>query len=211
MGIKENLQKVQQEIDSTTKTKEELKFVAVTKKASVEKIKEAVDAGIDKIAENRVQSAAEKFPELKNVEKHMIGHLQRNKAKAAVELFDVIQSVDSLKLAKELNKRAWEAGKLIRIMLQVNVSGEEQKFGLREEEVKEVYKEILGLLNLKVTGIMVMAPLVEAEKTRPCFRRAKQIKDELKLKELSAGMSNDYLVAIEEGSTMVRLGSKIFD
>ena len=211
MGISENLQFLREEIDSAAKkTGEDVKIVAVTKRSSIEEINEAIEAGVDIIAENRVQNAVEKFSRFENVQKHMIGHLQRNKVKAAVELFDVIQSVDSLRLAKEINKRAGEAGKLMKIMLQVNVSCEEQKFGLSESQVREIHREVLGMVNLKVTGIMVMAPFIEAEETRTVFAKAKNIKDELKLKELSAGMSNDYLVAVEEGSTTVRLGRKLF-
>ncbi|MFW6014199.1 MAG: YggS family pyridoxal phosphate-dependent enzyme [Nanoarchaeota archaeon] len=211
MSIKDNVKKLWQEINSISSDKDKkIKLIAVTKKASINEINEVIDAGVDIIAENRVQNAAEKFSRIKNVEKHMIGHLQRNKVKPAVELFDVIQSVDSLRLAKEINKRAGDAGKLMKVMLQVNVSDEEQKFGLREDEVKSVYSEVLGMVNLKVIGIMVMAPFIEAEEARPFFTRAKKIKNELNLPELSAGMSNDYRVAIEEGSTMIRLGRKIF-
>ncbi len=214
MHVKDNIRRAK---DSISRIKDlngvgqEVKLIAVTKSATLDQAREAIEAGVDGVAESRVHFAEEKFPHLENVKKHMIGHLQRNKVKRAVELFDVIQSVDSLKLAKEIDKRSGEMGKVMEIMLQVNVSGEDQKFGFGEEEVEGAYREILALMNLKVIGIMVMAPFVSAEETREYFRKANEIKEKLKLRELSAGMSNDYEIAVEEGSTMVRLGRTLFD
>lgn len=187
-----------------------VKLIAVTKSASLEQIQEAISLGVTIIAEGRVQVASEKFPFLNGVEKHMIGHLQTNKVKAAVELFDCIQSVDSLKLLKEIDNRARDAGKVMKVMLQLDVALEEQKFGIPVEEIAEVYKASFSFTNIKVIGIMAMAPFVEAEETRAYFKKAKEIQEMLKLPELSIGMSNDFEVAIEEGSTMVRVGRAIF-
>ncbi len=214
MKISNNIKKLREEISTLNtihNTKHTTKILAVTKTATNRQIQEAINSGVHGIAENRVSSAEKKFPFIDNVEKHMIGHLQRNKVKRAIRIFDVIQSVDSLRLAKEISKRAKDENKIMKIMLQVNTSGEEQKFGLSEDEVEENYKKIIMLENIKVVGLMMMAPLVQAEETREYFSKANIIREKLKLKEFSAGMTNDYKVAIEEGSTMIRMGRAIFN
>jgi len=202
MGIKENLDNIWQSINSINP---EVSLIAVTKKADIEQTKEAIRCGVNKIGENRVQQALEKFPHLPPVEKHMIGHLQTNKVKHVVKNFDVIQSLDSLKLAKEINKRT---DKIIPVMIEVNY--EDQKFGIPTTEVEHFYDQVLKFTNLKVIGLMTVAPYVEPEETRPYFATMKKMNDSLKLPELSMGMTNDYKVAIEEGSTMVRIGTAIF-
>lgn len=214
MSIADNLEIVTENIKEAAENAggkpEEIKLCAVTKTASVQEIIEAIEAGVKCIGESRVHLAQDKFQNLPPVEKHMIGHLQTNKVKKAVEIFDCIQSVDSLRLAKEINKRAMDFGKVMQIMLQINVSGEDQKFGVSPEEVGRFYNEILKLTNLKVKGVMTIAPFIEDEDTKYIFRKTKAIADELNLKEISMGMTNDYKIAIEEGSTMVRVGRAIF-
>lgn len=215
MDISKNIEQVQNKIkqaaEKVNRNPENIKLVAVTKTASVEQTKKAIDSGVQIIGENRLQVAEEKFPHLPRAEKHMIGHLQTNKVKRVVQIFDVIQSVDSLKLAKEIDKRAQEEGKIMPVMLQVNSAGEEQKFGVPLSEAKEFYTKLMSFMNIKVTGIMTMAPMVEPEETRPYFRETKRLADQLNLKEISMGMTNDYHIAIEEGSTIVRVGRDIFN
>ena len=199
--------------------------VGVTKYSDVKKINEALAAGLSHIAENRVQSAKEKFPLLvpagQPVVRHLIGHLQSNKAKDAVDLFDVIQSVDSLKLALEIDKRAGAAGKVQDILIQMDIAREEQKFGLPEEEVDGLLTRLEGCAHVCVRGLMAMAPLTEDHGViRAVFRRLKKQFDRIKnehagsdriiMEHLSMGMSGDYEIAIEEGATMVRIGSAIF-
>ncbi len=200
-------------------------LVGVTKFASLEAVNEAVAAGLSHIAENKVQLAEEKFPRLdlagKGVMKHMIGHLQTNKAKDAVRVFDMIQSVDSPKLAEEINKRAASLGKVMDILIQVDIAKEEQKFGLPEEELDDLVAQVSSLTSVRMLGLMTMAPLTEDEAViRSVFRRALEIFERLKkewppsprieMKYLSMGMSHDYELAIEEGANMVRIGTAIF-
>lgn len=188
-----------------------VKLIAVTKTRAVEEIKEAIRAGITCIGENRVQEAEEKFPYLPKVEKHMIGNLQTNKVKLAVEIFDVIQSVDSLKLAKEIDKRCEAIGKVMPVLIEVNIGEEANKHGIRLENVKSFVKEISQFENIIIQGLMCVAPLVNPKEARPYFKKMKQLFDSINgLKWLSMGMSNDYKIAIEEGSNMVRIGTAIF-
>ncbi|MDP2907616.1 MAG: YggS family pyridoxal phosphate-dependent enzyme [Nanoarchaeota archaeon] len=188
-----------------------VKLIAVTKTRAVEEIKEAVGSGVTCIGENRVQEAEEKFPYLLKVEKHMIGSLQTNKVRLAVELFDMIQSVDSLKLAKEIDKRCEAIGKVMPVLVEVNIGDEPNKHGIKLEDVKSFVKEISQLKNVDVQGLMCVAPLVSPEEARPYFKKMKRAFDSINgLKWLSMGMSNDYKVAIEEGSNMVRIGTAIF-
>jgi len=196
--IKDNLEKIKKEIG-------DVKLIAVTKGRNVDEINELIRCGVKVIGENRVNEAEEKFKHIENVEKHMIGHLQTNKVKKAVELFDCIQSVDSLRLALEIDKRSV---KKMPIMLEIKF--EEQKYGFLVDEVIDAYDKIRKLKNIEVIGLMCMAPFVEAEETRKYFRKMKKINSRLKLKYLSMGMSNDYNIAIDEGSNMVRIGTKLF-
>ncbi len=203
MVIKENLAKLG--IPSN------VKLIAVTKTRTVEEIKEVIGSGITCIGENRVQEAEEKFPYLPKVEKHMIGSLQTNKVKSAVELFDMIQSVDSLKLAKEIDKRCKTINKVMPVLIEVNIGDESSKHGIKLEDVKNFVKEISQLKNISIQGLMCVAPLVSPEEARPYFKKMKQAFESINgLKWLSMGMSNDYKVAIEEGSNMVRIGTAIF-
>ena len=200
----------------------EVRLIAVTKHVNIDAIMKAVDAGLRAFGENRVQEAKGKVmsEELRvmseKIEWHLIGHLQRNKAKTAVELFDMIQSVDSLELAVLLDKYAGETGKKQKIMLQVKLSYEESKYGILKEYLIEVLSGIGHLCNLHVEGLMTIPPYFDdPERARPFFRELRQLKDMaeqagFRLPELSMGMSNDFEVAIEEGATMVRIGTAIF-
>jgi pyridoxal phosphate enzyme (YggS family) len=188
----------------------EVTIVAVSKLFPTQTIEEAAAAGIVHIGENRVQEAAAKIPALRHlpVTWHMIGHLQTNKAKTALDLFDIIQSVDSLRLAEALSRRAERP---IPVLLEVNVAGEASKFGLSPQEVPQTAEAIARLPHLDMRGLMTMAPLVsDPEEVRPVFRELRRLRDALGLAELSMGMTDDFEVAIEEGATLVRIGRAIF-
>lgn len=199
---------------------EDICLVAVTKTIAPEKIQEAVVAGIDHIGENRVQEAMTKVESISpEVTWHLVGHLQRNKAKTAIQIFDIIHSLDSIRLARTLQRRAEVLDKTIDCLLQVNVSGEKTKYGILPEQLTPLLKELSSLQCLHVRGLMTIAPYVDnPEEVRPVFRRLRELArdaDKLKLpgismEELSMGMSGDFEVAIEEGATMVRVGSAIF-
>ena len=216
MALKENIQQINEHIkeaaEKAGRNQESVMLVAVTKQATVEQMKECIALGITNIGENRVIEGEEKFSKLSDMKfkKHMIGHLQTNKAKLAVEMFDVIQSLDSLKLAKEIDKRAKNIGKIMPVFIEVNIGKEDQKSGVMPEELPSFYDKAIKFTNLRVEGLMCIAPFVEAEKARPYFKQMKELFNQLPLKWLSMGMSNDYEVAIEEGSNMVRIGSKLF-
>jgi pyridoxal phosphate enzyme (YggS family) len=198
-----------------------VKLVAVTKTHSVGMIEAAIAAGVTDIGENKVQEALEKKAELDakgtSVTWHLIGHLQSNKAKLAVQHFELIHSVDSLALAQEIDRQATKLGKQQRILLQLNVSGEESKFGIDPTAAGEFADGVLqSCANLRVEGLMTMAPFSDnPEDARPHFRALKQLSYELRAKhclgaELSMGMTGDFEVALQEGATLVRIGSAIF-
>jgi len=199
---------------------EEIKLIAVTKSQPIDKIIESVDLGLRVFGENKVQEAKQKIEKLNefnfNIEWHMIGHLQSNKVKEAVRLFEIIHSVDSDKLAILIDKEASKIKKIQRALIQVKLSEEETKYGINEDAVEEIFKLSKKLKYLQIEGLMTIPPyFVNPEDTRPYFRKLRQIKEELSqkgypLQELSMGMSNDFEVAVEEGSTMVRIGTAIF-
>jgi len=190
--------------------------VAVTKTVTVEAIKEAVASGITIVGESRVQEAEEKFAEIGTKAKwHLIGHLQTNKVKKALEIFDLIHSVDNLRLARTINKEAQRIGRVQSILIQANTSLEQTKFGFEQEKLREAVARISALPYLQVQGLMTIGPLVaDTEETRPCFRKLKtlfdQIREEWPMKYLSMGMTNDFEVAIEEGANLIRIGRGIF-
>jgi pyridoxal phosphate enzyme (YggS family) len=216
MNLLTNIETIRQRIAAATRragrTAADVELIAVSKKVAPELIEEALQAGVTLFGENKVQEAKAKIPQVSSRARwHFIGHLQSNKARDAVALFEVIHSVDSVKLAAELDKWAERAGKTQNILLEVNVSGEARKFGLKPEDVPAALAEINRMPRLQVEGLMTMAPLVEdAEKARPFFRRLRQLRDELNLRHLSMGMSHDFEVAVEEGATLVRVGTAIF-
>lgn len=203
--IKENITKIKNSIPKN------IVIVAVTKNRYGDDINKAISAGIKDIGENKVQEAQIKLPSIKGVKKHFIGHLQKNKVKKAVELFDVIQSVDSLELARKIDKECSAINKKMEIMIQVNIGKELQKFGVMPEHALEFYREIRELKNIKITGLMCIAPNVHPDNTRIYFKKMRELNNILKLRHLSMGMSNDYKIAVEEGSNMVRIGREIFE
>lgn len=197
-----------------------IKIIAVTKTISVDNISIALEAGLKALGENRVQEMTDKIPELPlDVEWHLIGHLQSNKVKYIAERVNMIHSLESLSLAKEISRRGVQLGRRIPVLVQVNVAGEETKFGLYPGEVVDFVAEAGGYPGLAVSGLMTMAPYVaDPEEARPIFRGLREIGDRLKTMDipgvrmdyLSMGMSNDYKVAVEEGANLLRIGSRIF-
>jgi len=187
-------------------------LIAVSKTVDLERIRLAVEAGVPALGENRVQEAKEKVATLGHpVPWHLIGSLQTNKAKEAARIFDCIQSVDRLELAHELDRRAQAAGRVVDGLLQVNLGEEPQKGGLPPAEVKAVLDQVAALQGLRIRGLMAIPPLVpDAEAARPYFRRLRELRDAVGLEHLSMGMSGDFEVAIDEGATMVRVGTAIF-
>ena len=198
----------------------EIVLVGVTKFADISEINEAIESGLKHIGENKVQEAQRKFPSVGNVTRHMIGHLQTNKAKSALECFDLIQSVDSLKLAAALDVQAAKQSRNVDILLQVNTAEEDQKFGCAPGDAIALVEEIVKLKGVRVTGLMTIAPQTqEAEVVRKCFAdlrflsekiRSQCSGDNLNMKYLSMGMTDDYEIALEEGANMVRIGRAIF-
>jgi len=201
----------------------DVKLIAVTKTVDTERIKEAIDWGLRIFGESRVQEAKEKISNFKfqisnsRIEWHLIGHLQKNKAKTAVQLFDLIHSIDSRGLTEELNNHAEKAGKIQRVLIQVKLSEEETKHGAGKEDVMNLIDAVMKMKNLKLEGLMTMPPYFDnPEMARPYFRDLRELRDNAKrlgykLPELSMGMTNDFEIAIEEGATMVRIGTGIFE
>ncbi len=220
--IRDNLQLVRERIEKAAqragRKAEEIILIAVTKTVEVPRIWEAISAGVQHIGENRVQEAQEKIKDIGNrVTWHMIGHLQTNKVKQALDLFQLIHSVDSLKLARELSKRAEAKNQTVDILIQINLAHEETKFGFPVEKIQENVQEIAALPRLAIKGLMTIPPLAEnPEHARPYFKKLREISEELRkipkveMKFLSMGMTNDFEVAIEEGANMVRIGTAIF-
>jgi len=206
VSIPENLAAVEERI-----ARESVTLVGVSKTFSAEFVDEAIQAGITDLGENRVQEARDKQPLVHGSAKwHLIGHLQTNKAKDAVKLFDVIQAVDSLELAVKLAKTAEAAGKRLDVMLQVNIGDEPQKSGIERSEVEAIVRQTSSLASLRLIGLMAIPPIGTAEASRPYFRELRILRDALGLEQLSMGMSEDFETAIEEGSTIVRVGRAIF-
>lgn len=195
-----------------------VRLVAVSKTHPPETVREAYEAGLRVFGESRVQEAAAKIPMCPgDISWHMIGHLQRNKARHAVQLFDVIHSADSLRLLETLDRLAQEAGRRPQVLLEVNVSGERSKFGMPPEEGPSLLEKATKLRNIQIVGLMTMPPFFEEpEKARPFFQRLRALRDEWRaqtgfsLDELSMGMTHDFEIAIEEGATWVRVGTAIF-
>ncbi len=192
-------------------------LVAVTKTVPVERIREAIQAGVTIVGESRVQEAQAKRGAVDSpVEWHLVGHLQTNKAKLAVALFDMIHSLDSLPLAQDLSRHAQERGRDLRVLLQVNLSRETTKTGVDETDLEPLLEQVSRLPRIRMEGLMTLPPYSPSpEEARPFFRRLRQIRDrlacpELPLPHLSMGMSHDFPIAIEEGATLVRVGTAIF-
>lgn len=220
--IADILARVQERIEAACqragRQKEAVEVLAVTKTHGPEVVREAFEAGLTIAAENKVQEAAWKIPESPSgVTWHLIGHLQRNKVRAALEYFSCIHSVDSIDLIRRIDLVASECGKRPDILLEVNVSGEASKFGLSPEQLPDAIEAALGTSNVTLLGLMTMAPFTtDPETARPVFRALRELRDQMEqrfaiaLPQLSMGMSGDYEVAVEEGATWLRLGTVLF-
>ena len=223
-SIERNLSDIMEKISKSSqqsgRNSSEITLVAVTKTVDADRINEAVRAGVRVVGENRVQEARDKFTLVeKGVDWHLIGHLQTNKAKYVPEIFSMVHSVDSVELANELERRCEAAGKVMEALVEVNVSHEESKFGIEPDCAADFLRTVSSCQHIKFGGIMTVAPASEdPELVRPVFADTRRLFEDLKrlkisnvdLVHLSMGMSSDYEVAIEEGATMVRIGSALF-
>lgn len=224
MGVTENIRIIRDKIaDAAMRSGRQpsaVRLMAVTKTVDDARISEAISAGVDMIGENYLQEAKRKIESFgKSLEWHMIGHLQTNKARFAVNLFDMIHSVDRIELATELDRRARAAGITLKILIEVNAAGETTKSGAAFTDAISLVRAIAPLSGLSIQGLMTMPPFFDdPEEARPFFRKLRALRDDIeaaqipgvKMKELSMGMSGDYIAAIEEGATIVRLGRIIF-
>ncbi len=224
MSVRENLKAVNDRIAAAAKRAGRdplsVTLVAVTKTVGPEQVRQAVAAGAAVLGENRVQEAKEKFEQLGAVARwHLIGTLQKNKAKYAVRLFDLIHSLDSVELARELDRQAAKTGKVQDVLVEVNIAGETSKTGVAPRDAAVLVREAAALSNIRVLGLMTIPPYSEdPEVSRPYFRRLRDLRDAIinenipgiSLRELSMGMSGDFEAAVEEGATLVRIGTAIF-
>jgi pyridoxal phosphate enzyme (YggS family) len=221
-SIAENLERVREQIAQAAaragRVAEEIELVAITKTHPAEKVREAIEAGQTLFGESRVQEARAKIPELpSNLRWHFVGHLQKNKIRHALPLFEMIHSVDSLDVAQDINRIAGEQGMHPRVLLEVNVAGEGSKFGFSPDKLRDQMEELLALPRLSILGLMTIPPLAkEAEASRKYFVQLRELRDRLQtefhvdLAQLSMGMTEDFVVAVEEGATLVRVGTAIF-
>lgn len=219
-NLKAVTQRISRSCEKSGRSADAVKLVCVTKEAHLAKIEEVLALGVKDIGENRVQDALVKYKAIGDrAVWHLIGHLQTNKVRDAVGITSLIHSVDSLRLMEAIDKEAKRIGKIQDVLIQVNTSGEESKFGISQDEVISFFKEAALYPNISISGLMTMAPEVEdPEEARPCFRKLRELRDELNavrctqyaLRILSMGMTNDFEVAIEEGSSLVRIGRAIF-
>ena len=222
--VNTNLIEVEQNIlkacQKSGRNREEITLIAVSKTKPISLLEEAYNAGIRNFGENKVQELCEKYECMeKDISWHMIGHLQTNKVKYLIGKTALIHSVDSYKLAAEIEKQAAKQNSIMNILIEVNIAKEETKFGLSEEEVMELVRKISNLPHIRIKGLMTVAPyVVDSEENRRFFRKIKQLSvditnqniDNVSMEILSMGMTGDYMVAIEEGATMVRVGTGIF-
>ena len=222
--VAENLAQVQKNINESynkiNRDPNEVTLIAVSKTKPVEMLKEAYDAGARVFGENKVQEIVDKYDQMpSDVKWHMIGHLQRNKVKYIVDKVAMIHSVDSLRLAETIEKEAAKKAVIVPILIEVNVAQEESKFGLKPEEVLPLIEQIADFSHIRIKGLMTIAPYVDnAEENREIFRELKKLSVDIAAKNinnvtmsvLSMGMTGDYMVAVQEGATMVRVGTGIF-
>jgi hypothetical protein len=221
-SIAENLERVREQIARATansgRSADDVELVAIAKKHPAEKVREAIEAGQTLFGESRVQEARAKIPELSsNVRWHFVGHLQKNKVRQALPLFEMIHSVDSLALAQDINRIAEEEGLYPRVLIEVNVAGEGSKFGFPPDKLREQMEALLALPRLAIEGLMCIPPLVvEPEDSRKFFVQVRELRDSfeeefnVKLPQLSMGMTQDFPIGIDEGATLVRVGTAIF-
>ena len=222
--LKDNFETVEKNIAAACaragRDRSEVTLIAVSKTKPVDMLREVYEAGARDFGENKVQEICEKYDKLpSDIKWHMIGHLQRNKVKQVIDKATLIHSVDSYRLAQEISVQAQKKGLTMPILIEVNIAGEESKFGISADDTIQLVEEIASLPNLKIQGLMTIAPyVVDAEENRLYFRQIKQLSVDIKNKNidnvsmniLSMGMTGDYEVAIEEGATMVRVGTGIF-
>jgi len=221
-AVAENLSRVREQIAEAAaksgRSADDVELVTITKTHPAEKVREAIEAGQTLFGESRVQEARAKIPELpSNIHWHFVGHLQKNKIRHALPLFEMIHSVDSLTLAQEVNRIADEEGLHGRVLFEVNVAGEGSKFGFAPDKLREQMEELLALPRLTIVGLMTIPPMAEeAEASRKYFVQLRQLRDRLQtefrvdLAQLSMGMTQDFPIAVEEGATLVRVGTAIF-
>jgi pyridoxal phosphate enzyme (YggS family) len=225
LSIKENIDDIMKRIESTCKkagrNPKDITVIAVSKTVESDRAKEAVEEGVNNLGENRVQELIKKYEELKDIDVnwHMIGHLQKNKVKYIIDKTVLIHSVESLGLAEEINKRAKKNNLIANVLIELNIGEEESKFGIKEEEVYDFITSMEQFENIKVLGLMTVAPFCEnPEDVRWVFKKMKNIYDKVstmslkntEMKYLSMGMTNDFEIAIEEGSNIIRVGTAIF-
>ena len=223
--MKDKIEEINRRIDDAKnrygRSGDSIKLVAVSKKMSKDRVEKAIKSGATDLGENYIQEALEKIEALKeyDVSWHFIGHLQSNKAKYAVKVFDLIHTVDSVKLAKEINKQAKKIDKIQNILIQVNISEESSKSGVSAEDAINLVKDVSCFENVSIKGLMGMPPFYDnPEKAKPYFALMGEIKEQIEsrnikgvsMDELSMGMTGDFEVAIEEGSTLIRIGTAIF-
>ena len=222
--ILENLKQVEENIknacEKAGRDRSKVTLIAVSKTNPVSMLEEAYNSGIREFGENKVQEICEKRDQLPaDIHWHMIGHLQRNKVKYIVKDVTLIHSVDTYRLAEEINIQAKKAGRIVPVLIEINVAGETSKFGVAPSEALQLVQEISHLENIRICGLMTVAPYVEdPEENRSCFRKIRDLSvdiaaqniDNVSMDVLSMGMTGDYMVAIEEGATMVRVGTGIF-
>lgn len=221
-SIAENLERVRDQIASAAsksqRSADEIELVAITKTHPAEKVRNAIEAGQILFGESRLQEARAKISELpSNVRWHFVGHLQKNKVRQALPLFEMTHSVDSLALAEDINRIAEQEGLYPRMLLEVNVAGEGSKFGFVSDQMRKQMEALLVLPRVSIEGLMCIPPIAdEAESSRRYFVQLRELRDlledefNLKLPQLSMGMTNDYPIAVEEGATLVRVGTAIF-
>jgi len=225
MGIKENLEKIHQEIKEacqrSNREVESVTLVHVSKTKPIELLEEGYQAGMRLFGENKVQELRDKYVHFnpEGITWHMIGHLQRNKVKYIVDKVALIHSVDSLRLAKTINLEASKQKRQVAILLQVNIAEEESKYGFKKEEVESVIRELVSYQHIQIKGLMTLAPFVDnPENNRFVFKQLRELMvdinrkniDNISMCVLSMGMTNDYQIAIEEGATMIRIGTALF-
>ena len=224
MSVADNIRHIRKEMAEAAgrsgRSPDAVRLMAVTKTVDDDRILEALRAGVDIIGENYVQEARRKLEKMgKTGEWHLIGHLQTNKAKYAVQLFDMIHSVDRLDLAVELDRRARAAGRVMKVLIEVNVASEETKSGVPLDSAPDLVRSVAPLANLSLQGLMTMPPWFDdQEEARPYFRALRELRDRIAAQaipgvgmgELSMGMTGDYVTAIEEGATIIRVGRGIF-
>lgn len=221
MSIADNISTIKQKIlysaSKVGRNPLEVSLIAVTKSVSAARANECIAAGVLDLGENRVQELQNKLPEVPGARWHLIGHLQTNKVKYIIGQVALVHSLDRWTLAEEINKKSQAAGIVTPVLVQVNVAGEETKFGLAPQEVRDFVSEAAGLPGIAIQGLMTIAPFVaNPEEVRPVFRQLKELANDLqdipgvRMDQLSMGMTNDYMVAIEEGATLIRIGTAIF-